>query len=101
MPDQTSPLTTVTQAPRDRPLQPGPGPDDDLVDVSEPEDASPFGVAQRALIEGRRAVNMQLERLRADRARLNDEIRQLVAEDRRLAQALTPFDREARKRSAT
>jgi hypothetical protein len=46
-------------------------------------------------------VNMQLERLRADRARLNDEIRQLVAEDRRLAQALTPFDREARKRSAT
>jgi hypothetical protein len=94
MPDQTTPLTTVTPAPRERPSRP-------FEDVSEPEDASPFAVAQRALIEGRRDVNMQLERLRADRARLNDEIRQLVAEDRRLAQALTPFDREARKRSAT
>lgn len=67
----------------------------------QPQDGSPFAVAHQALVAGRSQLAGQLARKRAERDRLNREIKQLVQEDDKLVSALRPFDRAAKRLAAS
>lgn len=65
--------------------------------LTEPARPSPRDAAFQALTAGRADIAEKLRAKRADRDRINREIKALVAEDEGLQSALRPFERAAKK----